>query len=152
MNDSSPSPQPLDPPLDRSLVVVVGAHLRAEAGDRPLAHHLRDQIQRRLESRGSGEIPHLDHALICTDLWYLNHPDLRRRPAIAVGPPEVNALTAYLADKIPSADAQQDEWVVQFEKGEAMAACWGSRPAGTARAVAVFLERFLESFLAACAR
>ncbi len=132
--------------------MVVGAHLRAEAIDRPLAHNVRDQIQRRLESRGAGEIPHLDHALVCTDLWYLNQPELRRRPTITIGPPEVNALTAYLADKIPSADARRGEWVVQFESGDAMAACWGTSPGGTAHAVRVFLDRYLESFLAACAR
>ncbi|MBM4107857.1 MAG: hypothetical protein FJ255_03455 [Phycisphaerae bacterium] len=151
MNDTAPSPQPLDPPIDRCLVIVVGAHLRAEAGDRPSARLLRDEVQRRLESRGAGERPGLDHALICTDLWYLNQPELRRRPTISVGPPEVNALTAYLADKVGSAMAEAGEWVVQFEKGEPMAACWGTKPSGTAKAVDVFLDRVLESFLSSCA-
>lgn len=133
-------------------MVVVGAHLRAEAGDRPAAQHLRDQIQRRLESRSEGEHPGADHALLCTDLWYLNQPELRRRPTISVGPPEVNALTAYLADKVNSAMAEGGEWVVQFERGEPMAACWGATPQGTAKAVEVFLDRVLESYMQACAR
>jgi len=43
--------------------------------------------------------------LVCSDVWYLNNDPLRSRPTISIGGPGVNALSAYLADKLPSAFA-----------------------------------------------
>ena len=41
--------------------------------------------------------------MVVSDVWYLNDPSLRNCPAISVGAPGVNALSAYLGDKLPSA-------------------------------------------------
>ncbi len=143
--------------VDRAelLLVVVGAHLAAERHDRAVAGSLCVEISRRLADaslgRADGLVP-----LICTDLWYLNDATLRECPAIAIGAPEVNAFTAFLADKLPSAFAIDEVLMVQMDVGlgdpPLLAACWGVDHAQTARAVEFFVQKHLGDFLAAAVR
>lgn len=128
--------------------VVVGAHLRAELGDRVAAAWLADRLDASLAALGSPL-----RGCVLTDLWHLNDQRLASRPAISVGGPEVNALTAYLADKLPSVISHEGVMVVQLdlEFRELMAACWGNSPEATARACALFEARHLASFARAVA-
>lgn len=132
------------PRPENSTLIVCGAHLRAEWYDRPIAYRLRERMAGVL---GEG-------VLVCTDLWYLNHDELRHRPTVSVGGPEVNALSAYLAARLPSALVVQGRCVVQFDEegGEPIAACWGAGPEGTLAAVEAFAERYLGAFGALAAR
>lgn len=125
------------------VVIVTGAHLEAERAHRPLAYHLREKLLERLDAPGP------DAVVVCSDLWYLNHPHLRAQPTIAVGGPEVNALTASLADRLPSLFAIDGELLIQGDASfDAPIACiWGVDPASTAKAVAIFEERHLAGFL-----
>lgn len=143
----TPYSQPLDP-----LLIVVGAHLTAEAHDRPIAIGLRDAI--------AGDLVRLRHAdpdlptlrpIVCTDVWYLNNDELRARPTVSIGGPAHNALSAYLADRLPSAFAVDDLLLVQMdpEFPELLVSCWGVNPEATAQAVDAFRARFLGSFLRA---
>ncbi len=127
--------------LDRAIAVVVGAHHLAEVGDRPSAQGLARAMHPLARSIG-GE------CVVLSDVWYLNTPAWRSRPTVSVGGPEVNALTASLADRLPSVHVVDDEYMVQMDLDapEALAACWGVSPSRTARAVAVFCERYLEVF------
>ena len=56
------------------LMLVVGANLRAESADRPLAYRLVREIEAWIER-------HLDllsveiRPEVCTDLWYLHHDE-----------------------------------------------------------------------------
>src|SRR5688572_24965151 len=95
-----------DPDARRLVAVVVGAHPRAELTDRPIAYHLRDRMAAWLGSAGE-QAPSLT-PLVCSDVWYLNDDELRRRPTVSIGPPESNALTAMLAGRLPSALAVDD--------------------------------------------
>ncbi|QKK09810.1 MAG: hypothetical protein HND58_17685 [Planctomycetota bacterium] len=76
------------------------------------------------------------------------------QPTISVGRPEANALTAFLADKLPSVLAVDDRFVVLLdpELADPAACCWGVDAAATAEAVRVFAERWAEVFLNAAAQ
>lgn len=136
MND----PRCLSDPLDSAdVLVVVGAHARAEVDDRPTAYRLAESLR----TGGAAGV------LVLTDLWYLNHDELRTRPTVSVGSPEVNALTAYFGDKVPSVAARAGEWVVQFEEGgPSLACCWGAGARRTDHAVEVFEREWLGRFMA----
>src|SRR5262245_12026225 len=91
------------------LFIIVGADLRAEISDRPLAARLRDRIvqwQGQLQDHESAApvtAIELATIVVCTDLWYLNSRELMGLPAIAIGEPGLNAATAYLANRLPTA-------------------------------------------------
>lgn len=150
-----PKPSRADHPTDGQqdrlrppgAVIVVGAHPNAERHDRPTAYALVEGMRRRVA--GS---PHPD-PLVCTDLWWFNDPSLRDRPTISIGSPQVNALTAYLADKLPTAFAIDGVLMVQLDPafGDTLAACWGTTHAQTAAAAEVFAERYLGGFLGSAA-
>ncbi|HED54777.1 MAG TPA: hypothetical protein ENJ00_11340 [Phycisphaerales bacterium] len=123
---------------------MVGAHIRAELNDRFSAHRLAEAVDAELLAQG---LPL--RSVVCTDLWYLNDDRLRPRPTISVGEPSLNALTAFLADKLPDVYSVRDELIVQMDlKGEDhVVCCWGRDAEMTRRAIAVFCERYLEQFV-----
>jgi hypothetical protein len=143
----------MDIQTDRLILIVTGAHLKAEATDRPVAYNLRRQIAEWLAAHGEPEEPERPRVLVCSDVWYLNNDPLRSRPTISVGGPGVNALSAYLADKLPSAFTIQDVLMVQADLDfvEVIACCWGVDAASTAAAVEAFAERYLPGFMEAAA-
>lgn len=134
-----------DKPVDLSLVVpvVVGAHIEAELGDRATAQWLADQLTDDLCQRCPGL-----RAVVCTDLWYLNDDRLRSRPAVSVGEPELNAYTAFLADKLPDVYSVKDVLIVQLDLHaiDLVAACWGRDAIATRQAAQVFAERYMGGF------
>ena len=123
--------------------VVVGAHIRAEISDRPTANWLADQLDDELEQ----SCPELS-AVVCTDLWYLNDERLRTRPTISVGEPELNALSAFLADKLPDVYSVKDVLIVQMDirADDTLACCWGRDAESTSQAARAFVERYLSGF------
>ncbi len=143
--------------LQRLLLIVTGAHLRAETYDRAIAYRLRERVMARLNERFGPEKhgrPHPLTPLVCSDLWYLNNEPLRSRPTISVGGPDVNALTAYLADKLPSVLAVEDVYLVQMDPDlvDVAACCWGADAESTLAAVEAFEARYLEEFLEEAAK
>jgi hypothetical protein len=146
---------PLDPrrgpDADSLLLVVVGAHLIAELEDRPLADELRDRIDSWLDDADPEEVV---LPVVCTDLWYLNAPDLRRRPTISVGGPGVNAVTAYLARRLPTAMVIDDtlRLHLDLEYLQPQCAMWGTTFEGTASAVDLFCTRYQDRFLRSALR
>jgi hypothetical protein len=144
---------------DRLILIVTGAHLFAEATDRPIAYSLRQRILDWLaahpESTPDSHAPlsgePTPRILVCSDVWYLNNDPLRSRPTISIGGPGANALTAFLADKLPSAFAIEDRLVVQADLDfpDVLACCWGTDVSATAAAVDAFCERYLDAFMEA---
>jgi len=138
---------------DQLILIVVGAHLKAELGDRPAAYRLAELVSRRLEQADDAS-PFASlrgfRPVVCTDVWYLNQDALRHLPVVCVGGPAANAFAAFLADRLPSAAAVDGVMLVQFdvEAGEAIASCWGVDHIATTRAVEHFAERYLDEFLA----
>lgn len=136
---------------DRLILIITGAHLRAEVTDRPIAYGLRKRMTDWLEARGQPESPDQPRVLVCSDVWYLNNDPLRSRPTVSIGGPGVNALSAYLADKLPSAFAVEDVLLVQAdpEFTDVLACCWGRDQQATAAAVEAFCDRYLDAFMGA---
>ena len=139
----------VDVNAESPLLIVVGAHLQAEVEQRPLAYRLCDQIRRWQEDHNCTE----DGAtpLVCCDLWYLNANDLLQRPVIAIGDPEFNAATAYLANRLPTALVVDDSLRVQLDPEfiDLKVCVWGVTPAATASGVELFSDRYLDAFLRA---
>jgi len=159
MDASAPSPSPESIDVDRLLLIVTGAHLRSEVGDRPLAYGLKTQIdawcaQRAFEESGPHDDPRGPFdAIVCSDVWALNNDELRACPTISIGGPNVNALGAYLADRLDSAFVIENAVMVQLDLDQAdlVASCWGADHRSTVAAVEAFRERYLEDFLEASA-
>ncbi len=152
------------------LLIVVGAHPRAESADRPIAYWLLDRVRERqaalagvgggaadvadslVETDGGGwgePVTGKRRPLVCSDVWFLNDDSLRQCPVISVGGPRVNALSAYLGDKLPGALVVDGVFMVQLdvEFTERSVCCWGESAEGTCRAVELFCERYLDGFL-----
>lgn len=100
----------------------------------------------------SPEAPLFD-ALVCSDVWYLNNEELQTLPVLSIGGPGVNALTANLGDKIPSAFVIEDELIVQVDLDfhDLSVVMWGMDHGATVRAVDAFFERYLDAYLTAAA-
>ena len=130
--------------LDGLVLIVTGSTLSAERFDRPSAYWLRDLVCERFAREGSKR-----SAMVCSDLWYMNHDELRVLPTISVGPPAQNALAAFLADKLPTLYAVDGRFVVQGdpEGFEPTVSCWGRDSDLTRQAAVRFVEFHLAGFL-----
>lgn len=145
--------------LDRVALIVTGADLRAEIADRPLAYRLqramldwRDIYAPDADEPGTPGARPFD-VIVCSDVWFLGNPEMSRRPTISVGGPAVNALTAHLADKMPSAFVIDDVLIVQLDPDfrDLRGCCWGRDHAATESAVGAFIDRYLDQFMQATA-
>lgn len=123
------------------LPVVVGAHPEAERHDRPRARRLADALRRRLDDDAL-------EPLVLTDLWYLNDRELRLRPTLAVGRPEVNAAVAALARDIPTRLVVDGRYRIQLDpEGIDPHACiWGATGEDEDAAVSIFIEKYLDAW------
>ena len=120
--------------------------MQAELADRPLGYRLRDDVLR-WQQRTPEAGPLLP--VVCTDLWYLNAPELMVRPTIAVGRPEHNAVSAYFANRLPTALVIDESLQVQLdpELVNLQACVWGVDRRATSSGVDLFVQRYLEPFL-----
>lgn len=151
----SPLPAGLTLDLDEpSVVIVVGADLRAEAMDRPIVHTLQRAVNALLAKEAASLGRLIAAAAVCTDVWYLNSNHLRLCPTISVGGPEVNALSAYLIGRVPPVLAVEGRYAVHADpRGEQLTAClWGVDSTNTAQAMDIFCTRHLPDFVLSCVR
>ncbi len=132
------------------LLIVVGAHPLAERSDRATAYAMRDRVVDGLLAQPHVQPRTTPEVLVCCDVWYLNDESMRRTPAISLGAPGVNACTAYLASRLPSAFVIDDVLMVQvgLTADLPLACCWGTTPGGTRQAADIFCERYLADYLA----
>ena len=127
------------------LLIVVGADLRAEMLDRPVARALRSTAATLLERLDGGD---RITPVVCSDLWYVNARDLHEHAVVAVGGPDVNAATAWLATRIPVALVLDDAFRIHFDgETEPRACLWGVDRETTAGAAETFSTRFLPALL-----
>lgn len=134
------------------LLIVTGAHLRAEREDRPLAYRLRDAIvDWQHAQRSDGAMPVRRDVQVCSDLWYLNNAELHSLPVVAIGEPGVNAASAYFANRLPEALIIDQTLRVQLDQEliDLKVCIWGVDSAATASGVDVFMNRYLDEFLRA---
>lgn len=149
----SGKPMPDDAPNQQEmLLIVVGAHLEAERRDRPLAYRLREHVLRWNDKQIADDcIDQPLSPLVLTDVWYLNNEPLLSRPTIAVGDPEHNAATAFLASRLPVGFVIDNALQVHIDQEyvDLRACLWGVSTGAIASAVDLFIERYLDSFLRA---
>ncbi|QDU71792.1 hypothetical protein [Mucisphaera calidilacus] len=139
--------------LTRVVLIVVGAHLRAEEGDRPLAYQLMSEVERWVESH-SDRLETPLRPMVCTDALYLNDEVLHERATISVGGPGVNALSAYFAQQMEGEAAlRPDQVIIQMDPdfADLRVAIWGVNHATTEQGVDLFIETYLDGFLRAVA-
>lgn len=132
------------------LLIVVGAHLRSEIADRPLAQRLLRLIRNwQAATLESGDEPLLP--VICTDVWYLNDRELMQQPCIVIGEPGYNAATAYYAARAPKVYVVEDVCAVQFDPEflDPSVCIWGSDARGTEAGFDAFVARHLDRYLKA---
>lgn len=157
----------MGPDVDQvnAVLIVVGSHLRAEQRDRPMAYGLRTRIEH-WRDRHAEQLDVPLTPLVCTDLWYLNHQDLQRRPTICLGGPSVNALAAINAnqsDDRREASEGGDEPRLEPEGVEPRVTImidpdfthlrvgvWGTDTELTAKGLELFCDRYLDDYLRAC--
>lgn len=139
---------------ESAVLVVTGAHLSAEVQHRPAAYRVAEAVQRGLAARAqestltrAPDAP--TRAIVCSDLWYLNHEELRRRPTISIGGPELNAVTATMAEGLPTVFAVDRQFAVQLDPDyfDHRVCCWGVDGAATARAADLFIQKHLDGYL-----
>lgn len=137
-------------PGNSLLLIVTGAHLRAEQCDRPLAYNLLKAIQDQLHHLTQSTDWPIE-PLVCSDVWYVNHTELHAHPTISIGGPSVNALSAYLYEKLTTALAVEDKLVVQLdvEFGDLRSAVWGVDRQHTAAALDLFNKKYLVGYVRA---
>lgn len=149
-DDRAASPPDMEIETERLLLVVVGAHLRSEIADRPLADRLvrliRDWQRTSLDDDELAMLP-----LVCTDVWFLNDRDLMRQPSIAIGEPGLNAATAYYASRLPKSYVVEERCAVQFDPQflECSVCLWGVDSRSTEAAFDAFVQRYLDEYLRA---
>ena len=138
---------------DRLIWIVTGIQLTAELGDRALAYKIEQEIKSRLEtlldSPEEGEPPRLVPVVV-SDVYYLNSDEAQAGPTISVGGPGVNAVSASLADHLPTPVAIENTLVVQMdlEMHDQRCAVWGMNHLDTVRAVDLFIAKgYLETFV-----
>ena len=137
----------MEPEAASLLPIVVGAHLGAELSDRPLAYQLRQRMLEWLGGAGRGEEG--IRPIVCCDLWYLNAEDLMLQPTVSIGDPEVNAASAYLAGRLPTALVVDERLRVQLDPEfvDQKVCIWGVDAASTARGLDLFTDRYLNAYL-----
>lgn len=137
---------------ERLVCIVVGVQLRAELGDRPLAYRVEQEVRARLDAAlgrpPENEPPRLAPVVV-SDVFYLNSEELQARPCISVGGPAMNAVSAMLVDRLPTAVAVEDTLVIQMDLDmeDQRCAVWGMNHLDTVRAVELFVSKYLDAFI-----
>ncbi|MEM1107442.1 MAG: hypothetical protein AAGH99_01995 [Planctomycetota bacterium] len=139
------------PEAPHRVMIVVGSHLRAEEADRPLAYRMVEEIEQWKE-RYQAQLGVELEPIVCTDLWYLNHEDLRALPTICIGGPGVNALSAYLAKHLTEENKEADV-LLQIDPDfiDLQACIWGTDHELTTHGIQLFIDRYLDGYLRAVA-
>ena len=149
----APQVQPLAAEHDpqQMLLVVVGSHLKAEINDRPLAYRLREAILRWQDQHHDADDGPPLRPVVCSDVWYLNTPDLQDRPTVSIGDPQVNAASAMLSTHVPTAFVIENTLRVHVDQEflDLRTCMWGANHSATASAIDLFVERYLNDFLRA---
>ena len=134
----------LDEPADRMVLVVVGASLRAETMDRPLAYRVKQAVDERIAPAGDWQ------SVVLSDIWYLNNEPFSRQPTISVGGPGVNALSAHLYERLPTVLSVENVLLIQMDLTfeDTRCAVWGMDHETTIEAIETFIEKgHLDRFL-----
>ncbi|MDX2147546.1 MAG: hypothetical protein SFZ23_08485 [Planctomycetota bacterium] len=137
------------PPRAR-IFIVTGSGIDAERCARPLAYTLLEEIERVVRSTidDEGQTPSVA-ASVCADLWAVGMRWPMGAALIAIGPPSQNAVSAFLANRLPSVSTESRRYAVLMEPmlDGPHVCCYGEDAATTADAVRCFRDRHLPGFV-----
>lgn len=135
-----------------AVLIVVGSHLRAETADRPLAYALVEEIRQWVQRHEKGLQAAIE-PIVCSDIWYVNQQRLQSRPTVSLGGPGVNALTAYFAQKLDPSVLANEKMIIQLDPEfvDLRVCIWGMNHKWTEKALRLFSEHYLDTFLRAVA-
>lgn len=134
--------------IDNIIPIVVGTHLRAELGDRRRGYYLGESIVHWMEQQQLTGPP---WPLVCSDMWYLNNVDIRTRPTICIGQPELNAATAAMSPKLETVILADDAYRIQCDPEYIDLKCcmWGIDDVHTNQCIEKFINHVMPHFLGA---
>lgn len=143
-----------DVEVSNAVLIVVGSHLRAEERDRPLAYGLKTRIEHWRETHAQQLGVPLT-PIVCSDLWYLSHPELQKRPTVCLGGPAVNSLAALnvnTSEAEPDPAPQEPKVTIMIDPDftHLRVGIWGTDTALTEKGIQLFTDRYLDGYLRAC--
>src|SRR6266536_2919807 len=105
---------------EETVVLVTGSSATSEERDRPLAYHLKAEIDR----RGAGHA--YRRAIVVGDLWYLDNPIFQLNPTLAIGGPGANGVAQEFSAVLPTVYNHEEKVFLQGGFG------WGPSSRGPA--------------------
>jgi len=117
-----------------TILLVVGCHPIPELLDRPLAEVLRDGID------ALGAPNPFRRGIVLGDMYYMSDASLWQYPALSVGGPMVNALTAQISQSAGMHHVFGSLYWVRSHGSPVKAAVWGQTSRDCYESVRDFIE------------
>ncbi len=138
------SVQELD--VNETILIVVGAGIKPEQKDRPLAYWLQKQI----DKTGGFERTPFSKSIVITDALFRSDKIIQACPTISIGGPGVNRVTAELVNELPIYISEDYRYYIQCDDkpGKNRVLIWGMDQETSSGALNVFIESgLLDDFL-----
>jgi hypothetical protein len=124
--------------VNETILIVVGADIKPEEKDRPLAYWLQRKIQ---EAAGYGKTP-FRKSVVISDALYKSDKIIQACPTICIGGPGVNSLANEWVKSLPVYISEDDRYFIQYDLDSAKKriSIWGMDQETTSGALNVFVE------------
>jgi hypothetical protein len=124
--------------VNETILIVVGADIKPEEKDRPLAYWLQKKIR---ESNGYGKTP-FRKAIVITDALYHSDRIIQACPTICIGGPGVNSIAGDWVKKLPIYISEDNKYFIQYDAASSnkRVSIWGMDQETTSGALNVFVE------------
>jgi len=130
------SVQELD--VNETILIVVGADIKPEQKDRPLAYWLQKQIDK---ATGFEKTP-FSKSIVISDALFSGDKIIQACPTISIGGPGVNLVTAELVNELPIYISEDYRYYIQCDDkpGKNRVLIWGMDQETSSGALNIFVE------------
>ena len=115
--------------VNETILIVVGADIKPEEKDRPLAYWLQKKIQ---EADGYGKTP-FRKSVVISDALYNSDKIIQACPTICIGGPGVNSLANDWVKSLPVYISEDNRYFIQYDMDLASPRSSRRPPAATTR-------------------
>ena len=124
--------------VNETILIVVGADIKPEEKDRPLAYWLQRKIQ---EADGYGKTP-FRKTVVISDALYNSDKIIQACPTICIGGPGVNTIANEWVKKLPVYISEDNKYYIQYDLDSAKKriSIWGMDQETTSGALNIFVE------------